>query len=66
MGLLQTWNGCIETIEDGKYVVCYWEGEDGYDNGVDYVMSAVSLATDFLCDELSFVCVSSCMYAYCY
>ena len=55
MGLLQTWNGCIETIEDGKYVVCYWEGEDGYDNGVDYVMSAVSLATDFLCAELSFV-----------
>ena len=39
---LVTWNGKVESVERGSYVVCYWGEDEEYDDGVDYVMKPLS------------------------
>ena len=40
----------------GKYCVSYWQLDDSEeDDAIDYYITPVALAADFICDDLSFV-----------
>ena len=54
------YNGKVEKKKRrGKntvYVVCYWQDEDGYeDGGEDYDIPFSQMAVDFICEDLSFL-----------
>ena len=52
----QPWNGQVMKKSGSvSHIVCYWGLDGEYQNGVDYVMSDVHLAADYLNDDLTFL-----------